>query len=73
MQKVAKNNVQFIFISFDDPLTNTFAAIDIVAMISDTENVATRMGYGILNSFHVPNLTYKMRNTVARINSFGQA
>ena len=68
-----KLEITLILISFEGPLTNTFAVIDIVAMISDTENVATRMGYGILNSFHVPNLTYKMRNTVARMNSFGQA
>ena len=42
-------------------------------IINDTEKVDVKISEGILNSFHVPNFKYIIRNALARKNSFGQA
>merc|ERR1719433_2505811 len=42
-------------------------------IINDTEKVDVKISDGILNSLHVPNFRYIIRNALARINSFGQA
>ena len=42
-------------------------------IINDTEKVDVKISDGILNSFHVPNFRYIIRNALARKNSFGQA